>query len=824
MIRWITLMFFFLTSLCTIQGQEDSIMQKTLIFPKQKCEMATIFEMLEEKGFLISYNTENIQPNTQILLPSSKIRIHQLLIFLNQEYRIETKQLKNNKIVFTKKTPLYTISGFVKEKNSNETLAGANITLSSNEGTFANSYGFYTLSLPEGNYEIEASYIGYKPTKVKINLNQNLRFDFSLQSSAEILDDIIVKPQKNLNYSNNSTHINLEKANLSPVFLGADDAIKRLHYVPGTGGGINGFSDLLVRGGNSNENLVLLDGVPIYNYNHFPGLLSIFNTESLKSIDFYKGSFPARYGGRLSSVTDVKMREGNLNEYHIGGKLNLATLSLSVEGPIIKKRASFIISGRRSWIDAFSRLWGKDESFDFHLQDINLKMNHILSEKDRIYLSFYTGEDSFKDPINNNNITEKLSWGNKLVALRWNHLFSDKIFCNTLLAYSKFKNSADAVQYALEELNFSTNFEYQNNFYRLKLGMGIQKNNFALPIKTKNNSYEVSTIQYKSYMENIINFSSKIYANVGLNYIYYQKEEQQRHHFLQPRIILNYILSNNSYFSLGFSEMQQFIHQLGTSSISLPHAFRLPSSNTLPPSISRLYELNYTIKTRKQKDIFSVSAYYKTQKNILAYKPGQNLFNKQLAKDWKDQVQKGQRRVIGLETSYNANLSPLLLNFSYTFSKNEKQFKMVNLNQFYPDASTPRHLAILNAEYQLAKRHSVALNAIYNEGLYTTLPIYEIKNIDNATNNWGNDSNQHNYFQGKTNNYQLKDNYRIDVGYTFQTTKGEYQKHILTAGIYGLLGKIAPFRVTASVFNGKAQVEEIALPLLLPYFSYTFKF
>ncbi len=832
--RWLYCLVWFGLLAIVAKAQQPSFLQKEIQLPEQNCSLQDVFDRLEYHNIITAYNSQNIKPDTKIEFPFSKSNILQLLEFLEKNYAI-TYSLKSDKIIFTRVTRNHTISGFVKEFGSSETLAGANISISPNYGTFSNAYGFYSLTLPEGDYELNVSYIGYVSKKKHISISQDLQLDISMKSASQQLAEIVVKPQKSLTEKSEFHQINLKKLNTTPVFLGADDAIKRLQIIPGTGGGITGFSELSVRGGDVHENLVLLDGVPVYNYNHFPGILSIFNPAALKTINFYKGLFPARYAGRLSSVTDIKMREGNMETYHMGGSIDLATLSLFVEGPILKSKASFIISGRRSWIDALTHIGNSDEGFDFHLQDINLKTNYSPSSKDQIYLSLYRGVDNLCDSKEEKNKeTNSLSWSNQIAVMKWNHIFSNKMFCNTLLAFSNFDNIVESVtkssqisekiknEYSLKEFNLSTNIDYFSKFYQLKFGASIQKNIFEIPLVTNaQNSEKIATLQWRAYIENKVKFNSNVHGNIGLNYVLYQHAGKNKH-FFQPRINLNYQISSNSFFSLGFSEMYQFIHQLGNNSVNLPYAFRLPASQTFLPSISRLYEAKYTLKLRKEKDTFSASTYFKKQKNILRYKPGQDLFNKQLANDWENQVLIGQRKILGLEVAYYADFSPLLLNFSYVFSKNKEQFPNINNNQFYPNALTPKHIFILTSEYSFNKKHSISAVGGYNTGRYISIPTYRIGDIDDVVNNTN--SNNSSYIEGSTNGFQLRNNYHIDLGYTFKTDENKHGKHIIKLGIYSLLGSPAPFRASATVFENKVSVEEVALPSPMPYVNYTFKF
>lgn len=675
--------------------------------------------------------------------------------------------------------------------------------------------------------------MGYRKQEQYIQIEQNQTLDIYLEPVLQSLSEVSVSPQKSLIDEPLHKRLSIQKIHRKPSFLGADDALMRLQQLPGTGNAITGFSNLQVRGGDSHENLVLLDGVPIYNYNHFPGLLSIFNSQALKSIDFYKGLFPARYAGRLSSVTDIRMREGDIENYHIGGNINLATLSMFVEGPIIKHKASFMLSGRRSWIDALSSWGNADEQLAFHLHDINMKLNYQPSRNNRLYVSAYQGADSFGSSSNDNGESETLQWSNQLASIRWNHLFNDRLFCNSMLYFSHFENSAtsfnDSISsqknkniYSLQEIKLQSDIEYFAKAYQLRVGTAIQGNIFDLPISQFDNkrTQRINTWQWKSYVENKLQISTHLQANIGLNYVLYQNDNRSFNYF-QPRIHISYQSSESSVLAIGFSEMQQYILQIGSHHISLPFAFRLPASAACPPSWSRLYELKYSQLVRKAQDKLSVSAYIKQQANILRYRAGQSVFDHQLAADWHKQVLRGERQVVGLELAYEAKLSTLRLFFSYALTENKERFPGINFNSFYLNANTPNHILTLNADYAFNAQHSISLATCFNSGLYISLPLYQVSDIQNINKyNYAADV----YVQSQENAYQLPNNFHLDIGYTYSTSTNKRSRHILQMGVYNVLGSSAPFRVTAEVYKQAIEIESVHLPSPMPYFSYSFKF
>jgi hypothetical protein len=335
----------------------------------------------------------------------------------------------------------YTISGNIKDHNDGEDLIGASITIKELKGVGATSnvYGFYSLTLPQGKYTIVYSFVGYADIEEKISLQKNIKKNIELKTSATTIKEVVVSAKKeNQNVISNQMSIarlDLKEAALIPVIFGERDIMKTLQLMPGIQTAGEGSSGFYVRGGTADQNLILLDGAPVYNASHLMGFFSVFNSDALKDVKLYKGAIPAEFGGRLSSVMDIKMKEGNSKKFAVSGGIGIISSKLMIEAPIIKDKSSFMISGRRTYADLFLKLSSneKQKNSSLYFYDLNIKANYKITDKDRIFLSGYFGNDHFGF----NNVMG-FDWGNKTTTLRWNHIFSNKLFSNTSLIYSDY--------------------------------------------------------------------------------------------------------------------------------------------------------------------------------------------------------------------------------------------------------------------------------------------------------------------------------------------------------------------------------------------------
>ena len=540
------------------------------------------------------------------------MRNHLLLFFL----------LGFSLISFSQKS---TLSGYLKDSETGEALIGARVFVpSKNVGVVANNYGFYSLTLPNGEYEILFTFVGKEPVKKLITLDGDLELSIDLKPKG-LLNTVVVTGEQKQHESSEMSTINLPMAKVKslPVLLGEQDIIKTAQLLPGIQSGSEGSSGLYVRGGGPDQNLIMLDGVPIYNANHLFGFFSVFNADAIKNVKLVKGGFPAEYGGRISSVIDIRMNEGDMKKIHGEGSIGIISSKLMINGPIWKDKTSFMISGRRTYIDVLSRpfiaLANKQNGGDdkttggYFFYDVNAKLNHVINPKNRIYFSAYLGDDKFKvknDYGFTDNTDTKfreqsnggLDWGNKIMALRWNHQFGPKLFLNTTINFSEYQFRTGFASKTFEEGNASNptedfSFEYLSgitdwggnmNFsyyphpkHKIKFGIGETYHTFKPGVnqfKASDTGSEIDTSfgsartyahEFYGYLQDDFTIGNRLMINAGVHFSNFVVREKY-YNGLQPRISANFKLNDKSSIKGSYARTTQFLHLLTNTSIGLP--------------------------------------------------------------------------------------------------------------------------------------------------------------------------------------------------------------------------------------------------------------
>ncbi|MEN8906034.1 MAG: TonB-dependent receptor, partial [Clostridiales bacterium] len=563
----------------------------------------------------------------------------------------------------------YTISGYVQDASSGEKLIGASVYDEiSGLGTSTNEYGYFTLTLNEATVVLVVSYVGYNAYKDSLQLTKNLEKVIKLDQSA-LLDEVIVTSNNPKSIVENSQmsmiSIPVKEIKSIPMFMGEADIIKTIQLMPGVQSGTEGTSGIYVRGGGPDQNLFLLDGVPIYNASHLFGFFSVFNPDAISYLTLTKGGFPAHYGGRLSSVVDIRLKEGNMKEIKGSGSIGFLASKFMLEGPVIKDKMSFVVSARRTYFDklmapvikGINRVAGSNSKQGYFFYDVNAKLNYIISNKDRVYLSAYTGKDKLYEKSGSKYIENDMSydinseygleWGNSLTALRWNHIFGSKLFSNTSLIYSNYRYnnfdyySKDAQTYYTEDDTLDQGYKYDNycgiedyggiidfdfrpspnhsiRFGGKYLYHKFDPNTEAVEsfgqsdsIINKNFNYKsVYANEYYLYGEDNMQIGSKIRANIGLHYSGFFVHGHAYHSF-QPRLSGRYLLTKNLSLKIAFSRMDQNIHLLTNSTIGLPNDLWVPATDRTPPqssyqsAVGMAYNLNNNWS-------FTLEGFYKT--------------------------------------------------------------------------------------------------------------------------------------------------------------------------------------------------------------------
>ena len=692
----------------------------------------------------------------------------------------------------------YTISGFIQDFNSGESLIGVSIYESKSfKGTSTNQYGFYSLTLDKGEYEIVYSFIGYKTITKKITLDRNIRTNISLKTDAILTKEVIVKGErldKNVASSNMSqVKLKVESVKELPVILGEVDVLKSAQLLPGIQSGGEGNSGLYVRGGGPDQNLILLDEAVVYNAAHLFGFFSVFNADAIKDMNIIKGGMPAEYGGRLSSVIDITMKDGNNKRFQADGGIGLLSSRLTLQGPIQKEKSSFIVSGRRTYIDVLAQPFMNEENAfsgsGYYFYDLTTKVNYKLSDKNRLYLSGYFGRDVFDFINSDNGIGISIPWGNATTSLRWNHLFNDKLFVNTSVIFTDYRFQFNIAQSDFEfkiytginDWNTKVDFLYQpNQRNTIRFGTNYTYHKF-IPGNATGRSGEVEFApdevytQYSNegalYFSNDIELSDEIKAHLGLRYSSFQYKgnitfreyiksdltgENDNYRNIEPRASLRYRINTNNSIKMAFTQNYQYIHLASLSSLSLPADLWVPSSKDIKPKFSTQYALGYLKNFNENMYETSVEAYYKEITNLIEYKEG-------VLPEDNTNTNSDDAFVFGDGDSYGVELLIKKIKekttgwIGYTLSKTTKYFDDVNNGNPFPAKYDRRHDLSITASHKLNDKWTLSTVFVYATGNSITLP----------TERYVIGGDVYTEYTSR-NGYKMPPYHRLDIGATFK--------------------------------------------------------
>jgi hypothetical protein len=790
-------------------------------------------------------------------------------------------------LVSTAYTQNHTLTGFVFDISNGEPLLGANVyDIKTYLGTTTNSYGFYSLTLPYGIKEIKFSYVGYKPVIKKIDFSKDTIINIELVSTLD-LDEVEITgkgiKQKMLSSQMSINELPMRDLKKIPVFFGETDIIKTIQLMPGVQSGSDGSSGLFVRGGGHDENLILLDGVPVYNVNHLFGFFSVFNADAINSVTLVKGGFPARYGGRLSSVLDIRMKEGNLKEFHGTVSVGLISAKATIEGPVVKDKSSFIITARRTYVDLLSypvqaiiNNIHKDEGKNYggyYFFDLNGKINYKFSEKNRLYLSAYMGNDKTygkfkyedKNYYDQNNF--KLRWGNITAALRWNHVFNNKLFANTRISYSRYhfnvgetytnRNMNDNSKYVydfgsgINDVAVSTDFDYipvpkhyirfgaSYIFHTFTPGVNVysskeENNGNITVVDTTYGNSNIYASEIDAYIEDDFSVGNRIKINAGLHLSGFAVRNKF-YTSAQPRASIRVLTTKNMSIKASYAMMQQYLHLLTNSSIGLPTDLWLPVTDTIKPMNSQQVALG-TVYNIKNIIEVSVEGYYKWLNDLIDYKPGASFLTSN--QSWEDLVTVGNGNSYGVEFMIKKNVGKLTGWIGYTLSWAWRRFVEVSPNKF-PFSYDRRNDITIVITYNVNDHIDIGGTWVFGTGYPVTLP-YD-KYLVLAQDNYRNYVYEDEYYQysnlpyidnvEQRNNYKMANYHRLDLGINLHKTK-KHGERIWSFGIYNAYFRQNPFFLFIDYdydnYDGINQPEKVLKQVSLfpgiPYFSYTFKF
>lgn len=692
-------------------------------------------------GFSFIYG-EEVKMNHRLTLDVKQKTIPEILdlAFANEpvKYQITGRhillQKKKQKPVSRK----FTISGYVTDGTSSETLIGANILESrQQQGTTTNPYGFYSITLPAGETELSFSYLGYTTRQYRLELSKDTLINVLMQDNNQLEEVVIVSDKAEAGITATqmgAQEIPIAQIKNTPSILGEADVMKTIQLMPGVQAGVEGSAGLYVRGGGPDQNLILLDGVPVYNVDHLFGFFSVFTPEAVKKVTLFKSSFPARFGGRLSSVVDVRSNDGDMKKYHGTLSVGLLSSKIQLEGPIIRDKTSFNISARRSYIDLIAKpFMPKDDKISYYFYDINAKINHKFSDRSRLFLNFYNGKDSyyFKTTDSSSSMYKdkmSLNWGNTIATARWNYIFNQKLFSNTTVAYNKYRMDANSTVYtktnlieSISESNYHSNYHsgicdwsYLIDFdynptpaHHIKFGAGYLHHDFRPEVATSKiqekedgitkqdtlyNSISNSTIQaheVSAYIEDNFDIGSRLRMNVGLHLSMFRV--QRRNYFsAQPRVSARYQLTRHTVLKASYTKMSQYIHLLSSTPISMPTDLWVPVTSKIKPMQAHQYSLGsyYTGLTGWE---FSVEGYYKQMRNVLEYKEGVSFLGS--SSGWENKVEMGKGRSMGIEFMAQKTTGKTTGWIAYTLAKSDRKFAIggINNGERFPYKYDRRH-------------------------------------------------------------------------------------------------------------------------------------
>jgi len=762
----------------------------------------------------------------------------------------------------------FTISGYAKDVQNGETLIAATISVKNNpHGITSNQYGFYSITLLEGTYELTCSYAGYQPKtfSVKLASDQNLNFDLTTRAA---LQEVIIRSQKTDGNVKNAQMgkfvLPIEQIKAIPAFLGEVDLIKTIQLLPGVRNAGEGSAGIYVRGGGPDQNLIMLDDAIVYNTGHLFGFFSIFNADAIKNVSLIKGGMPAQYGGRLSSVLDISMKEGNDKKFQVEGGLGLIASRISIQGPIKKNKASFIISARRTYIDEITKpVIKKTSQFygsGYYFYDLNAKVNYRFSDKDRLYISGYFGRDVFDFVNGKRSLDVKIPWGNATGTMRYNHIFSKQLFGNTSLVFNNYDFQFGASQNnfninlnsGIRDITLKQDFDYYPFAgHKIKFGGLFTNHKFTPSVVSGNQDtvvFKPNNAQAKYaheaalYIGDDWDVSNKVKINAGLRYSWFEQvgpyniytvdangnrtdstvfksgQNVKTYGGLEPRFTFRYALDNNTSIKTSVTRNLQYIHLVSNSGSTLPTDIWVPSTYKVKPQISWLYATGLFKNFNDNMYETSVEVYYKSMQNQIEYKEG---YTPNTLQDTENFFTFGKGWSYGSEFFFNKTKGRLTGWVGYTLSWTWRKFAALNFGEKYLAKYDRRNDLSVVAIYDLNKRWKLSATFVYGSGNATTLPqrFYLINGV--LTQEYS-----------RINEYRLPAYHRLDLAGIYSSKKNEHRKlkSEWVFSIYNVYSRKNPYFIyfdqTGSGYDGtlKVQGKQVSLFPIIPSVTWNFKF
>lgn len=764
-------------------------------------------------------------------------------------------------------TSAYTISGNITDQTSGEALIGATVyDYISGKGTSANNYGFYSITLPPDSVRLRYSYVGFQSQTQDFLLDSNRVINIEMSGLTQLEGVEILATQENdiIDRTQMSTiDISMEKVRDLPVLLGERDVLKTIQLLPGVQSGSEGSSGLYVRGGGPDQNLILIDGVPVYNATHLFGFFSVFNTDAINSVKLIKGGFPAEYGGRLSSVVDIRMKEGNSKKIHGEGGIGLIASRLTLEGPIVKDKTSFMISGRRTYIDVLTRPIIRaqgDVDAGYYFYDLNAKINHKFSERSRLYLSGYFGKDRFyvKDSYSfggagnsqEDKYEARLQWGNGIGALRWNYIFSPRLFSNSTVTYSnydfnifnqsesKYEDNGNTVRNfsrieylsGIQDWSGKMDFNYlPNPDHYVKFGGGYTYHRFNPGINryreksdntnadTLYGSHKIYANEFYTYIEDDFKITDRLKLNGGLHLSGFAVEHKT-YFSLQPRFSGRYIINERTSVKASYASMSQYLHLLTNAGIGLPTDLWVPPTADIKPQIAHQIAVGAAHQPFKGYEV-SLEAYYKKMNNLIEYKDGASFMGN--SADWQTKVETGKGWSYGAELMLEKKIGKTTGWIGYTLSWTDRQFEKLNNGEKFPYRYDRRHDISVAVTHKFNERVDVGVVWVYGTGNAVSLPTERYRPAEGigAQYYYGDVG----YIESR-NNYRMPSYHRLDIGVNLHK-ETRYGSRTWSFGLYNAYSRRNPFFLyfSSDRYNN-TRLTQLSIFPIIPSVTYNFKF
>ena len=781
----------------------------------------------------------------------------------------------------------HTLSGYVKDAKTGEALIGVSIFVEKeSKGVSTNVYGYYSISLDAGQYGVKYSYVGYSSIVKTVQFSEPIRLNIELSETEDLLDEVVVYAKQSDENTKGTQmgkiELSMDKIKTIPAFMGEVDILKTIQFLPGVSSGGEGNTGFYVRGGGPDQNLILLDEATVYNASHLFGFFSVFNADAIKNVSLTKGGMPANYGGRLSSVLDITMKDGNYKSFQGDGGIGLIASRLTLQGPIKEDTASYIISGRRTYIDVLAEPFIPESSpskgSGYYFFDLTAKVNWRLSDKDRLYLSSYFGRDIFSFQNKDLDFNFKVPWGNATASLRWNHLFSDKLFVNTTGVFTDynfaFEGGSNGFNFRLgsgiRDFNLKQDYTYyHNSLHNIKFGWNYTFHRFIpSSLSASSGDVEFNTIdeikifgnEYAIYFqdewdvnENLkinLGFRLSAYQHVGPFTRYYKNpntgatdsttsysnfEAIKTYFGPEPRISARYLLPDNSSFKFGFAHNYQYIHLASISSVSLPTDLWFPSTENVKPQIGTQYSIGYFRNFLQNNYEASVEVYYKDLNNLIEYKensfPEDNLNN-----NVDNQLTFGNGYSYGAEFFIKKRTGDFNGWIGYTYSKTMRKFDAIDNGEWFPAKYDRRNDLSLVGQFQINKRVNIGAVFVYATGNSISLPERRWFSLE---------ENRIITVWSKRNQYRLNPYHRLDISLTInskpfkkkvniETSKVEKVNKKVTSSwnfsVYNAYNRANPYFIffdfSGDPLQGTAEfgASQVSLFPILPSVTWNFKF